>query len=132
MSMKEETISVRLRPVSPHLGIYKKQISSVMSIFHRLTGLGLFVGISGVTWWFILWILSKFDPIYVGLFDCVYTKVALFGLSFCFFFHFSTGIRHLVWDTGRCFSIKAINVTGLVAVISALVLTIWFWFGIIT
>src|SRR5688572_27416951 len=88
------------RPISPHLTIYKKQISSVLSIFHRLTGVALFIALSIAMWWFILLIFSRFDPYYMQMAKHGTVKLSLVLVSFAWFFHFCTGIRHLVWDTG--------------------------------
>ena len=118
------------RPISPHLTIYRKQISSVLSIFHRLTGVMLFFAIAISTWWFILWVFSKFDPYYIQLIKCNLLKVALFFISLAGFYHLCTGIRHLIWDTGKCFSINSINVTGWLAVICAFFFTLIFWWSL--
>ncbi len=115
------------RPTSPHLSIYKKQISSVLSIFHRLTGVGLFFGLAIAMWWFILLVFSRFDPYYLQIAKCGLVKLALFAISFAGFYHFCTGIRHLVWDTGNWFSIRAINLSGWIAVICSILFTIIFW-----
>src|SRR5690349_3272487 len=97
------------RPTSPHLGIYRLQISSVLSIFHRLSGMALFFGSSVIAWWFILWVFNKFDPCYLYITKYWLFKLALFTLSFAGFYHLSTGIRHLMWDMGCGFSIKSIH-----------------------
>ena len=115
------------RPISPHLTIYKKQISSVLSIFHRLTGAGLFFGFAIVMWWFSLLIFSRFDSFYIELGGGCLVRGCLVLISFSGFYHFCTGIRHLVWDTGRWFSIKAVNVSGWIAVICSIIFTAVFW-----
>ena len=115
------------RPISPHLSIYKPQISSVLSIGHRLSGIGLFFMLSALGWWFILWVFSKFDPVYLKVFDSFFVKFLLILTSYGFFYHLCTGIRHLIWDTGRGFSIKTINYSGWVAVIVSILLTLIFW-----
>ena len=119
----------RQRPISPHLSIYKPQISSVLSIGHRLSGVGLFFALAAFCWWFSLWVFSKFEPCYLELFDNIIVKIILIIASYGFFYHFSTGVRHLVWDTGRWFSIPAINASGIGAVILSVVLTAIFWLG---
>lgn len=119
------------RPLSPHISIYKPQISSVLSIFHRLTGIALFFALSIMAWWLILWIFSGFADCYLVLAECCIVKFAIIGLSFTGFYHLCTGIRHLVWDTGRCFSIRAINITGWIAVICSIFMTIIFWLFVI-
>jgi len=119
----------RQRPLSPHLSIYKPQISSVLSIGHRLSGVGLFFALAAFCWWFTLWVFSKFEPCYLEIFDNIIVKIILIIASYGFFYHFSTGVRHLVWDTGRWFSIPAINASGIGAVILSIVLTAVFWLG---
>jgi succinate dehydrogenase / fumarate reductase, cytochrome b subunit len=118
----------KLRPISPHLGIYRPQISSVLSIGHRLSGIGLFFVFSAFCWWFIMWVFSRFEPCYLQIFQNIFVKTILLVASYVFFYHLSTGIRHLIWDTGRWFSIPAINVSGWGAVIMSFTLTMVFWF----
>lgn len=117
----------RVRPLSPHLTIYKPQISSVLSIGHRLSGVGLFFVLLAFCWWFILWVFSRFDPCYLACFNNSIVKIILVIASYSFFYHISTGVRHLIWNTGRCFSVKAINIGGWVAVASSIILTLSFW-----
>ena len=117
----------RARPISPHLSIYKPQISSVLSIGHRLSGIGLFFVLAACCWWFTMWVFSRFEPCYLEYFDNLLVKIILIIASYGFFYHFSTGIRHLVWDTGRWFSIPAINASRWGAVILSILLTIIFW-----
>ncbi|WP_341764673.1 succinate dehydrogenase, cytochrome b556 subunit [Candidatus Tisiphia endosymbiont of Beris chalybata] len=114
------------RPLSPHLTIYKKQISSVLSIFHRITGIGLFVSLAVLVWYFIILAFNQFSSEYVQYFKGSLFKVALIGVSFAWFYHLCNGIRHLIWDSGYCFSIKAINLTGWLVVICSLLMTLIF------
>ncbi|MCC8371998.1 MAG: succinate dehydrogenase, cytochrome b556 subunit [Rickettsia endosymbiont of Pseudomimeciton antennatum] len=115
------------RPTSPHLTIYKKQISSVLSILHRMTGIGLFFGLSILVWCFILLAFSKFNPEYLQYFKCSLFKIPLIFISFAWFYHLCNGVRHLIWDSGHCFSIRAINFTGWFVVIASIVMTLAFW-----
>ncbi|MFK7973992.1 MAG: succinate dehydrogenase, cytochrome b556 subunit [Rickettsiaceae bacterium] len=119
------------RPLSPHLTIYKPQISSVLSIGHRLSGIGLFIALSVFCWWFIFWVFSKFEPCYLKCFDLGSIKCILFIASYGYFYHLCTGIRHLVWDAGWGFSINSINYTGWAVVIASIILTIVYWLGLI-
>lgn len=115
------------RPVSPHLLIYRPQISSTLSIMHRLTGMGLFFSMSVLSWWFTLWVFDKFNPVYLDLAQYKIVKLALIITSFAGFFHLLNGIRHLMWDAGFGFSIKAVDVTGWTVVASAIASTVVFW-----
>lgn len=114
------------RPLSPHLTIYKKQISSVLSIFHRITGIGLFMSLAVLVWYFIILAFNQFSSEYIQYFKSNLFKLALIGLSFAWFYHLCNGMRHLIWDSGYCFSIKAINLTGWLVVICSLVMTLIF------
>jgi len=115
------------RPLSPHLSIYKPQISSMLSIGHRLSGVGLFFALALLCWWFVFWVFSKFDPCYLECFDYLAVKLLLIVASYGFFYHLCTGIRHLVWDTGRWFSIPAVNYTGWLAIVVSVALTAIYW-----
>ena len=126
--MKKSTEEIhKARPVSPHLSIYKLQISSVLSIGHRMSGILLFFMFSALGWWFVLWVFSRFNQIYLCVFNYSLIKFLLVITSYAFFYHLCTGIRHLVWDAGYGFSIPAINFSGWFAVIASFVLTIIFW-----
>lgn len=115
------------RPISPHLSIYKPQLNLATSIGHRLTGVGLFFALSAICWWFILWVFSKFEPCYLEFFGYKSVKIILFFVSYAFFYHLCTGIRHLIWDTGRGFSICAIDYSGWVVVVVSVILTAILW-----
>lgn len=117
----------RERPISPHLTIYKPQISSVLSAMHRISGIGLFIVLIYLCWWFILWVFSRFEISYLECFNYFLVKAVLFITSYGYFYHFSNGIRHLLWDTGKFFTIGEVNLTGWVAVFSSIILTLIFW-----
>jgi succinate dehydrogenase / fumarate reductase cytochrome b subunit len=118
------------RPLSPHLGIYKPLMNMALSMGHRLSGIGLFVAMAIICWWFILWVFSGCAPCYLKLLDNNLAKAFSFLVSYGFFYHLCTGIRHLVWDTGRGFSKSAIDLSGWVVVFSSVILTAIFWFNI--
>ena len=126
------------RPLSPHLSIYRPQISSVLSILHRLTGFALYIGLLVIAWYIILSIfpLNKPAAIYVSALNLVFAswfgKIILFAWLAAFYYHFCNGIRHLIWDTGRGFSIKAVQKTGLLILALTVFLTIFSWFMVIS
>jgi succinate dehydrogenase / fumarate reductase cytochrome b subunit len=115
------------RPISPHLSIYKKQISSVMSIFHRLSGIALFCGFSIIAWWFVFWVFNKFDMNIFNMLNNLLARIAFYALSLSLFYHLCTGIRHLFWDMGYGYDIPTMHKTGWSAIICACILTIIFW-----
>jgi len=119
------------RPLSPHLGIYKPQISTVLSILHRATGIANYVGLLLAA----LWVCSAgFVPegnggLVAAFFSTVIGKIFLFGWTFSVFYHLCNGIRHLFWDIGKGFALPVMCKSGLLAVIAAALLTAlcWFW-----
>lgn len=119
------------RPLSPHLTIYKPQISSVLSIGHRMSGFGLFVSLSLISWWCILFVSSDFDSYYISIIDNIVVKFFLIIVSYGFFYHLCTGIRHLIWDTGNGFSIKSVHISGWIAIIASFFMTFSYWFFLV-
>ncbi len=118
---------IKTRPISPHLTIYKPQISSVLSIGHRFSGAGLFAMMLALNWWFSMWVFSGFKPCYINMMDNIIVKILLILTSYGFFYHLCTGIRHLVWDTGGGFSICAVKYSGILVIVSSIIFTLIFW-----
>ncbi len=115
------------RPISPHLSIYKIQISSALSIMHRLSGVVLFIGIVIMCWWFIFWVFSNFNNIYILFIKHPITKIFLFLVINSLFYHLCNGIRHLLWDSGIGFSIKFINYSGWSIIFLSITMFFCFW-----
>ncbi|MFY9288472.1 MAG: succinate dehydrogenase, cytochrome b556 subunit [Alphaproteobacteria bacterium] len=121
------------RPLSPHLQIYKPQLTSGMSIFHRMTGVALALGLPV----FVLWLLAVAGgpatyTEFTTCFQSVFGQLLLFGWTFSFFYHFCCGIRHLLWDAGYFLSIKGVYSTGRVAFGVSILLTIGIWYKAFT
>ncbi len=116
------------RPLSPHLQIYKPQLTSVLSIFHRMTGVGLAVGTLFLAWW-LLAAAAGPGPFAAaqGFFGSWFGILVLFGFSVCLFYHLCNGVRHLVWDAGYGFSIENIYRSGWTMLVAAVVLTLLAW-----
>ena len=106
-----------VRPLSPHLQVYKPQISSAMSIFHRLTGVALAVSIP----LFFIWLTSLiegpkvYNDIFLGYCHTLLGQIILWGVAWSYIYHFCCGIRHLLWDAGYFLSIKGLYLTGYAA-----------------
>ena len=116
------------RPLSPHLSIYRWPITMVLSILHRVTGIGLSRGRIAFTGW--LMAISGSEDYYLtmaGLLDSVVGKLLLVAWSAAFFLHFANGIRHLVWDAGRGFEPEQANASGWAVVVLTVVLTLALW-----
>lgn len=120
------------RPLSPHLQVYRPQITSVLSILHRITGVILSIGILVLVYW--LAAAAGGDESYAGavaLLGSAFGQILLFGWTLAFFYHFCNGIRHLVWDTGRGFEIRQVERSGWAVVVLAVVLTVAFWIALL-
>jgi succinate dehydrogenase / fumarate reductase cytochrome b subunit len=116
------------RPVSPHLGIYRWQLTMTLSIVHRATGIGLAVGSLLVV--ALLLALAYSPEIYAqvqAFCASPFGLFLLFGWSWSLCFHLCNGIRHLAWDTGWGFEIPKAYFTGWSVVILSLVMTVLIW-----
>lgn len=119
------------RPTSPHLTIYRWQITNTLSILHRITGLGLFISLSIICWFGILVVFSGFNPCIISLGNSIFFKLIIAAAFSALAFHLSTGIRHVLWDAGYGFGLRTVCITGWVAVIAAIVITAIFYYYII-
>ena len=121
-------MSVENRPVSPHLQVYRWQITMVLSILHRATGGMLSVGFLLLVCWLVA-AVSGADAYHqmVSLLSGWLGHLFLVGVSFCFFYHLANGVRHLAWDAGWGFEIPQVYASGWSVVIFSLALTAGFW-----
>ena len=118
----------RSRPLSPHLSVYKKQLTSATSIIHRMTGVGLCLGLPVLVTWLLA--LSKGPSYYSSFIVLMKTplcQVLLAGWTWAFFYHLCNGIRHLIWDTGRLLDIKSAYLAGYIAIAASFLLTALVW-----
>ena len=119
------------RPLSPHLQIYKPQITSVLSIMHRITGVALTVGTFLIVFWITTLSLGEsFYEYYMVFIKSWVGYLILIGFTFALFYHFSNGIRHLFWDLGYGYELNIAFISGVIVLISAFILTSVIW-GII-
>lgn len=117
------------RPLSPNLQIYRPQLTSVLSITHRLTGVVLGVGAVLLVIW--LMIVAAGPRSYAALNDVLGSPLGLVMLlawTFSLFFHLCNGIRHLMWDAGFGFELLAIYASGWAVLLASVVLTAAAWF----
>jgi succinate dehydrogenase / fumarate reductase cytochrome b subunit len=116
------------RPLSPHLQIYRWQLTSVMSILHRVSGVALSVGTLLLVWWLVAAATSPQAYAVVRAFLGSWLGLALlFGWSAALFYHLCNGIRHLGWDTGRGLGLRSVYASGWTVAIAAAALTIGAW-----
>lgn len=119
----------RERPLSPHLQVYRPQITMVMSILHRITGVVLSFGAFGIVWW--LMAVATGPAAYARFMACATSipgLVVVFGALFCVVYHFFNGLRHLAWDVGLGFEIPQFYKTGWTVAILTAICTLALWF----
>lgn len=126
--MSEHTPKGTMRPLSPHLQVYRPQITSTMSILHRITGFSLAAGSLVLVIW--LWGAAYSPP----LFSAMYTffahplgRILMFGWTFAYFYHLGNGVRHLFWDAGRGFELDNVYRSGYAVVVFSGLFTVAIW-----
>jgi succinate dehydrogenase / fumarate reductase cytochrome b subunit len=116
------------RPLSPHLQIYRPQITSMLSISHRATGVALSVGSLVLTWWLVAAATS--DAAFATVSSVINSPIGLillFGWTASLWYHFCNGIRHLAWDAGYGFSLPSTHRSGWAVLIASAALTLGTW-----
>ena len=116
-------------PLSPHLQIYGWQISSLLSITHRIVGIINFIAITLICIWTISLLLGEENyEIIKNFFQSFFGKFIIIGLAWSFSFHALNEIRHLIWDLGYGFELKTTKITGLIVIIGSFFLTVFIYF----
>src|SRR4051812_20047514 len=117
------------RPLSPHLSIYRMPLAGLLSITHRITGIGLTIGTLLLTWWVAS---AAYGPdayaTFSGFIGSPIGYLLLFGFSVALFYHLCNGIRHLFWDAGMNFEISETKRANIVVLAGTLILTVVTWF----
>jgi len=116
------------RPLSPHLEVYQPQLTSVLSILHRVTGAALAVGSLLLVCW--LAAAASGPESYATaekFFGNWFIQLLLFGWTFALFYHLCNGVRHLSWDLGFGFEMDTVYKSGKAVVIAAAILTVFTW-----
>ena len=116
------------RPLSPHISIYRPQITSILSILHRITGVVLGIGTLVLTWWLVA--AATGDAYYALVVDLLSSwlgRLIILGFTWCLFFHLCNGIRHLFWDAGYGFEISTVTKSGWLVVVAATAITLLAW-----
>lgn len=126
-----DTPKIKERPLSPHLQVYRPQMTSMLSILHRACGYALAVGTIMVVW---LLIAAATGPEAYATFQwfvgTLVGKVMIFGWSAALFYHLCNGVRHMFWDMGYLFKIENAYRAGYVVLAAAAALTALFWWMI--
>ena len=115
-------------PLSPHLQVYSWHISSLLSITHRISGVINLLALILIFFWLLILSFGESNyELFLIVINSFFGKFILIGFTWSMSFHLLSGIRHLAWDFGYGFEIKTANISGIIVVVSSLVLTIIFW-----
>jgi succinate dehydrogenase / fumarate reductase cytochrome b subunit len=126
--MMPSPTATRPRPLSPNVQIYRPQLTSVLSILNRITG----VLLSACAVILVVWLVAAargpqtYAPVQSAFASWI-GRTALFGATFAFFLHLCGGIRHLVWDTVHGFELRSIYISGWAVVAASVVLAVAAW-----
>lgn len=117
-----------VRPLSPHLQIYRWYFTMALSIAHRVTGAGLAAGLLLLTWWLVALAggPDSFATVQAAMGN-VLGGLVLFGFTFFFWYHALNGVRHLVWDAGHNLEKVAAFQSGVMVVAGSVALTLLTW-----
>ena len=115
-------------PISPHIQVYRWQISSLVSISHRITGIINIIAITFICLWLSLIFLSesKYETINL-LLNSLAGKFIILGITWSFSFQILSEIRHLIMDLGYGFELKTTKISGLIVIFGSVILTIIFF-----
>ena len=119
----------RNRPLSPHLQIYKPQITSTLSFLHRLTGVALAFGAVVLANWVIsaTYGADSFAMAQKLLGSWWFGRPILLGMTLALFYHLGNGIRHLAWDMGKGFGLNQVRASGMFVIAFTLAMTLVTW-----
>ncbi|MEE8516595.1 MAG: succinate dehydrogenase, cytochrome b556 subunit [Alphaproteobacteria bacterium] len=121
-------MSEEKRPLSPHLQVYRWQITTVLSILHRITGIAFALGMALLTAWLIAAAAGpQTFAMAEGLIASPLGLLVLLGFSFALFFHLCNGIRHLFWDYCIGFELTTATASGWAVIAASVLLTALAW-----
>ncbi len=119
------------RPISPHLQIYAPLINMMMSIVHRITGAALYFGTLLVAWWLLA---AATSAEHLATANAVlgswFGLLVLFGFSWAMIHHLLGGVRHLIWDLGRGFDLKTVDLLSWGTLVGSILLTAALWVAV--
>jgi succinate dehydrogenase / fumarate reductase cytochrome b subunit len=115
-------------PISPHLQIYRWNISSLLSITHRIVGVANLLALFLIFLWLLTFSFGESNyELFLIVINSFFGKFILIGFTWSMSFHIISGLRHLAWDMGYGFEIKTANISGIIVIVSSLTLTVIFW-----
>lgn len=114
------------RPLSPHLQVYRPQLTSITSILTRITGNALLLGSLMIVWWFLA---AATSPEYFAYADAVLTSwfgdLVFLGSVWAIWYHLLAGVRHLIWDEAKMLELDRAEALGWGVVIGSVILTLF-------
>ncbi|MDG1691172.1 MAG: succinate dehydrogenase, cytochrome b556 subunit [Alphaproteobacteria bacterium] len=120
--------TTRARPLSPHIQIYRWTLTMMLSILHRATGVALYAGTVLLAWWLLAAATGPEAYAQVKTVSSAwYGRLVLFGYSWALFHHMFGGLRHFIWDTGRGFDLKHVEIIARLTSLLPLILTAGVW-----
>ena len=121
-----------VRPLSPHLQIYRWYLTMALSIAHRTSGVALAFGLILLSWWLLALASGPEAFAFVEWWkDSFLGVLVLFGYTFVLAYHLGNGIRHLIWDMGYGFDPEIARMSGLAVLAFAGVVTLIVWLVIL-
>jgi succinate dehydrogenase / fumarate reductase cytochrome b subunit len=116
------------RPLSPHLQIYSPMLTMMMSIVHRITGAGLYIGTLLLAWWLLAAATdARAFATATWFLTSIIGQIVLIGFTWALFHHLLGGLRHFIWDTGRCMEHPEREYLAQATLIGGIVLTVLAW-----
>jgi succinate dehydrogenase / fumarate reductase cytochrome b subunit len=120
------------KPLSPHLQVYRPQLTSVLSITHRATGVFLSLGSVMLLYWLVATALGAAAHAEMQrCFASLPAQIILLGWTFSFYYHLFNGIRHLLWDSGWGLEIETAYKTGYAVIVAAVAMGGLTWMCVI-
>lgn len=117
------------RPLSPHLQVYRPQMTMVLSIVHRMTGVALTGGAVLLVWWLVgIAIGPAYYAKVMAVLGTWIGQLALLGFIWSFYYHLCNGVRHLLWDTGRGLEMPVAERNGYLVVLVSVALSALTWY----
>lgn len=120
------------RPMSPHIMTWKWHITMATSIFHRASGVALYVGSFLLVGWLLsLAMSSSANPdaynAFAGLMGSILGQIVMFGFTLAIMYHLANGIRHLVWDAGKGYDPGTATMSAWLVILFAIVASVALW-----
>ena len=113
------------KPLSPHIQIYSWNISSLISISHRITGIINIVALTIICFWIALFLFgNSIYDIVQNILNSFFEKLLVIGITWSFSFQILSEIRHLFWDLGYGFELKTSKISGVIVIFGSFIITI--------